>query len=84
LNCKHCGSRLLSRLIPANPSEILEQIARRLANNGIKGMLTIGGCGIKGKVPTATVAQYIKRIKQQTNLIVIAHTSESLVAANRL
>jgi len=47
-------------------------------------MLTTGGCGIKGKVPTATVAQYIKRIKQQTNLIVIAHTSESLVAANRL
>jgi len=84
LNCKHCGSRLLSRLIPANLSEVLEHIARRLANNGAKGMLTTGECGIKGNVPTAAAAQYIKRIKQQTNLIVIAHTSESLVAANRL
>ena len=74
LNCKHCGSKLLSGLIPANPHERLEQIARRLAKNGAKGMLITGGCDTKGKVPTAAAAQYIKRIKQQTNLIVIAHT----------
>jgi len=64
LNCKHCGGKLLSRLVPANPPERLEQIARRLANNGAKGMLITGGCDIKGKVPTAAAAQYIKRIKQ--------------------
>ena len=74
LNCKHCGGRLLSRLVPANPPEKLELIARRLANNGARGMLITGGCDTKGKVPTAAAAQYIKRIKQQTDLIVIAHT----------
>ena len=74
MNCKHCGNKLLSGLIPANPHERLEQIACHLAKNGAKGMLITGGCDIKGKVPTAAAAQYIKRIKQQTNLIVIAHT----------
>ena len=74
LNCKHCGGILLSRLIPANPPEKLEQIARRLANNGARGMLITGGCDTKGKVPTAAAAQSIKIVKQQTDLIVIAHT----------
>jgi len=74
LNCKHCGGKLLSRLIPANPPERLELIARILADNGAKGMLITGGCDTKGKVPTAAAAQYIKSIKQQTDLIVIAHT----------
>ena len=74
LNCKHCGGKLLSHLVPASPPEKLEQIARRIANNGAKGMLITGGCDTKGKVPTAAAAQYIKRIKQQTDLIVIAHT----------
>ena len=43
LNCKHCGSRLLSRLVPANPPERLEQNARHLANNAAKGMLITSG-----------------------------------------
>ncbi len=84
MNCKHGGGRLLSRLVPANPPERLEQIVRRLVNNGAKGMLITGGCDTKGKVPTAAAAQYIKRTRQQTNLIVIAYTSVNLVAANRL
>ena len=71
-------------LILAKRNQRLEQIARRLANNGAKGMLITGGCKIKGKIPTAAATQYIKKIKQQTYLIVIAHTSVSLVAANRL
>jgi lipoyl synthase len=74
LNCKHCGGILLSRLIPANPPEKLEQIALRLANNGAKGMLITGGCDTRGKVPTAAAAKSIKIVKQQTDLIVIAHT----------
>ena len=47
-------------------------------------MLMTCGCDTKGKVPRVAEAQYIKRIKQQTNLIVIAHTSANLFAANRL
>ena len=37
-------------------------------------MLITGGCDRKGKVPTAAAARYIRSIKQQTDLIVIAHT----------
>lgn len=74
LDCKHCGGRLLSRLIPATPPEKLEMVALRFTDNGAKGMLITGGCDTKGKVPTADAARYIKNIKDQTSLIVIAHT----------
>ncbi|MEA1944016.1 MAG: radical SAM protein, partial [Euryarchaeota archaeon] len=74
LNCKHCGGKLLSHLISADLPEKLEETARRLAKSGAIGMLITGGCDTKGRVPTATVAESIRRIKQETDLIVIAHT----------
>ena len=74
LNCKHCEGRLLSRLIPADSPEKLEEVARRIARGGAIGMLVTGGCDADGKVPTATVAESIRRIKQETDLIIIAHT----------
>ena len=74
LNCKHCGGKLLSRLIPADSPEKLEDTAHMLVKSGAKGMLITGGCNTKGKVPTADVADSIKKIKKETNLIVIAHT----------
>ena len=74
LNCKHCGGKLLSRLIPVDSPEKLEEVARRIARGGATGMLVTGGCDADGKVPTATVAESIRRIKQETDLIIIAHT----------
>ena len=74
LNCKHCGGKLLSRLIPADSPEKLEEVARRIARGGAIGMLVTGGCDADGKVPTATVAESIRRAKQETDLIIIAHT----------
>ncbi|PXF56259.1 MAG: hypothetical protein C4B59_17195 [Candidatus Methanogaster sp.] len=74
LNCKHCEGRLLSRLIPTESPERLEEVARRIARGGAIGMLVTGGCDANGKVPTATVAESIRRIKQETDLIIIAHT----------
>jgi hypothetical protein len=74
LNCKHCEGRLLSRLIPAESPEKLEEVARRIARGGATGMLITGGCDAGGKVPTATMAESIRRIKQETDLIIIAHT----------
>jgi len=74
LNCKHCEGRLLSRLIPADSPEKLEEVARRIARGGAIGMLVTGGCDVNGKVPTATVAESIRRVKQETDLIMIAHT----------
>lgn len=74
LNCKHCGGKLLSRLIPADSPERLEEVARRIARGGAIGMLVTGGCDVNGKVPTATVAESIRRVKQETDLIMIAHT----------
>ncbi|HIE32067.1 MAG TPA: radical SAM protein, partial [Methanosarcinales archaeon] len=74
LNCKHCGGRLLSRLIPAETPEKLEEIARRLAKEGARGMLITGGCDVNGKVPTPTMVESIRKIKEENDLIVIAHT----------
>lgn len=74
LHCKHCEGVLLSRLISADSPEKLEETACRLATSGAIGMLITGGCDTEGRVPTATVAESIERIKQETDLIVIAHT----------
>ena len=74
LSCKHCEGKLLTRLIPATSPTKLEEVARQLAKNGARGLLITGGCDEKGKVPTANFAKSIKRIKQETDLILIAHT----------
>lgn len=74
LSCKHCEGRLLTRLIPATSPAKLEKVARQLAKNNAKGLLITGGCDEGGKLPTASFAESIKRIKQETDLILIAHT----------
>lgn len=74
LRCKHCEGKLLTRLIPVSSPAKLEEVALQLAKNGARGLLITGGCDEKGTVPTVNFADSIKRIKQETDLILIAHT----------
>ena len=74
LNCKHCGGKLLERLIPCTHPQSLIYIAKHLKNQGAKGILITGGCDLAGRVPVPAMADAIRTIKKTTDLIVIAHT----------
>ena len=74
LHCKHCGGRLLERLVPALDTGALLSIASKLDESGAFGMLITGGCDELGKVGIKRVLGAIRQIKDETDLLVIAHT----------
>lgn len=74
LMCKHCRGKLLETLIPATTCEELEKKAMKLKKNGAKGILITGGCDTQGKVPVSSLIPAIKKLKEKTDLILIAHT----------
>lgn len=74
LMCKHCKGKLLRPLIHAVTSQDLEKKAMILYRNGAKGILLTGGCDERGHVPIRNFIPAIKSIKQETDLILIAHT----------
>ncbi len=74
LSCKHCKRKLIERLPPAITSEELKRTCIKAASHGAKGVLLTGGCTAEAKVPIYDFLQTIKEIKEETNLLVIAHT----------
>ncbi|HEX7628076.1 MAG TPA: hypothetical protein VF354_04045 [Candidatus Methanoperedens sp.] len=74
LMCQHCRGKLLESLIPATTSEELEKKAMALYRSGAKGILLTGGCDERGRVPIKSLIPAIKKIKETTDLILIAHT----------
>lgn len=74
LMCKHCEGKLLEPLIPATTCDELEKKAIMLYEEGAKGILLTGGCDKRGHVPVSSLIPAIKKLKQKTELILIAHT----------
>jgi uncharacterized radical SAM superfamily protein len=74
LMCQHCKGKLLQRLIPATTCEELEKKALELQVMGAKGILLTGGCDERGSVPIRSIIPAIKKLKEKTDLIIIAHT----------
>ncbi len=74
LMCRHCGGKLLDSLIPAPTCKELETRALFLHRRGAQGILLTGGCDKHGKVPIMNFIPAIKKIKEKTGLILIAHT----------
>jgi len=74
LMCQHCKGKLLQRLIHATTCEELEKKALELHARGAKGILLTGGCDERGSVPIRNIIPAIKKIKEITDLIIIAHT----------
>jgi uncharacterized radical SAM superfamily protein len=74
LMCKHCEGKLLEALIPVTTCDELEKIALTLHKKGAKGILLTGGCDRHGKVPINSLLPAIKKLKESTELILIAHT----------
>ncbi len=74
LMCRHCKGKLLERLVPATTCEELEKKALALYRNGAKGILLTGGCDERGRVHIVNLIPAIKKLKEETDLILIAHT----------
>ncbi|MCL7474943.1 MAG: hypothetical protein M8352_02740 [ANME-2 cluster archaeon] len=74
LHCKHCGGKLLERLIPCTTPDDLVSTALVAEMQGAKGILVTGGCDPKGRVPVPAISAAIATIKERTDLRVIAHT----------
>ncbi len=74
LMCKHCEGKLLEALIPAITCDELEKKALSLYKHGAKGILLTGGCDKRGRVPINSLIPAIKKLKETTELIIIAHT----------
>ena len=74
LMCKHCKGKLLESLIPATTCDELEKKALSLYRKGAKGILLTGGCDELGRVPINSLIPAIKRLKESTELLLIAHT----------
>jgi len=74
LMCQHCRGKLLQRLIHATTNKELERKAILLHRKGAKGILLTGGCDERGCVPIKNLIPAIKRLKEKTDLVIIAHT----------
>jgi len=74
LMCQHCEGKLLQRLIPATTCEELEKKALALHAKGAHGILLTGGCDERGRVPIKSILPAIKKLREKTDLILIAHT----------
>jgi len=70
LNCKHCQGIYLKHMIPITP----ETLYNLCTNNNLKGALISGGCDFNGKVPLDNFLPVIKRIKEETDLLINVHT----------
>lgn len=74
LMCKHCEGKLLEALVPAITCDELEKRALALHKQGAKGILLTGGCDKRGRVPVNSLIPAIRKLKERTDLILIAHT----------
>ena len=74
LRCKHCEGKLLESMIHVTTCENLEKKAMILYARGAKGILLTGGCDQHGSVPIRNIIPAIKKIKEKTDLTIIAHT----------
>jgi uncharacterized radical SAM superfamily protein len=74
LLCKHCKGKLLEPLISATNSEELEKKALFLHSQGALGILLTGGCDKRGRVEINRLIPAIRKIKEKTDLVLIAHT----------
>jgi uncharacterized radical SAM superfamily protein len=74
LNCKHCGSKVLETMYPAESPEELFRTCAELKKQGVNGCLISGGCLADGSVPFGQFASTIARVKNELGLTVLVHT----------
>jgi len=74
LNCEHCNEKYLKGMKPLTNSEDLYNFLINHAKNNGVGVLISGGCLSDGSVPLLKFIDTIKKIKEETDLIINTHT----------
>jgi len=74
LECEHCNTKYLDSMQPILNNVELETFLLDLADKGAVGVLLSGGCDSEGSVPLLNFLDTIKKVKNQTNLIINTHT----------
>lgn len=74
LNCKHCGGKLLESMYWAYSGEELYNLALKLNNKGVEGLLITGGSCIDGTVQMKPFFSSLRKIKKEMKLKLAAHT----------
>jgi uncharacterized radical SAM superfamily protein len=77
LSCKHCERKLIERLPPADTLPALKRACLEAYSRDAKGVLLTGGCTEDAKVPIHAFLSVIKEIKEETGMLLIAHTGLS-------
>lgn len=74
LSCKHCNKHYLKHMQKADSKESLEKLAVSLSKSNVKGIVLSGGTLADGSVPVYEYAEVLKKIKDETGLMMNAHT----------
>ncbi|MHA1146894.1 MAG: radical SAM protein [Promethearchaeota archaeon] len=74
LHCEHCNEKYLDGMKHLQTNKALEEFLLNHHKKGGIGLLLSGGCEPDGSVPLLGFLDTIKKIKNQTNLIINTHT----------
>ncbi|RLI87823.1 MAG: hypothetical protein DRO76_01740 [Candidatus Altiarchaeales archaeon] len=74
LSCKHCNTHYLEHMHQVDNSKDLIKLAKLLSKSDIKGIVLSGGSKKDGSVPIYNFKDAVKKIKEETSLIINAHT----------
>ena len=74
LQCKHCNRHYLSLMIQAETPTKLWDVCQELDRDGKVGCLISGGYNDQAMLPFTEFLPTIRRIKEETNLILNVHT----------
>ena len=74
LQCKHCNKHYLSLMIQAETPTKLWKVCKKLDDEGRIGCLISGGYNEQAMLPFPKFIPTLKKIKEETNLILNVHT----------
>lgn len=74
LSCEHCNKKYLKNMHPITNNKDLRSFLLKLSKEGGTGALISGGCLPDGSVPLLNYIESIQSIKNETDLIINAHT----------
>ena len=74
LACKHCNTHYLEHMHQVdNPGDLIK-LAKLLSESDVGGVVLSGGSRRDGSVPTYEFGDAVKKIKEETPLVINAHT----------
>ncbi len=83
LQCEHCKTRLLEKMIPATSPQNLRKVLEEIKRKGSAGCLISGGCEAGGLVQLASFLPIIAKAKAELGLKIVVHTGLIDISGSR-